>query len=279
MRRLAFAFLATASLGLAAASAADLKPIYKAPPAPPVAAPTWTGFYVGVNAGAIINDTDYVVAPAGCFVTGICGGDPANNPLRTDAANLNGTAFTAGGQVGYNLQINQWLVGVETDINYSGINDTDSVNRPLAAPLVGNFAHTVNEKMDWFGTLRARVGWVPMSMPSLLLYATGGLAYGHVSSSANISFVNALGDTYAGSVSSTRTGWTAGGGAEWAFANGWSAKAEYLHIDLGSIGYTNACVSPTGFCTFFVPQVPAYTTNLDLRADVVRVGANYRFQH
>jgi len=255
--------------------AADL-PV-KARPSPMVAAPvaTWTGFYAGVNAGGIFGASTDTVEPTGCFTNTaiLCGGPLSNNPLRTDTGNLNGSGFTAGGQAGYNWQTGAWVYGVETDFNYSSLNPTDSVSRALAAPLVGTLTHSVNEKLDWFGTLRGRFGYTPA--PQWLLYATGGLAYGHINSSSSVMF-SAGTDTYVGSISKVRVGWTAGGGAEYAFSPNWSFKAEYLYMDLGSFNYANTCTSPAVICTGFA-QAPSYQTDLKVREHIVRVGLNYRW--
>jgi outer membrane immunogenic protein len=121
-------------------------------------------------------------------------------------------------------------------------------------------------KLSWFGTVRGRLG-VTVT-PDLLLYGTGGLAYGHVDASAN--FVAPLvGLATPASVSETKAGWTAGAGAEWMFARNWSAKLEYLYVDLGS-------ESAIGN---FTPVDPVnkvgYTWRF--RENITRVGVNYHF--
>jgi outer membrane immunogenic protein len=125
--------------------------------------------------------------------------------------------------------------------------------------------------MDWFGTVRGRAGFLPA--PTWLIYGTGGLAYGHVSSASDVSFTSTT-DVYNGSASTTRTGWTAGGGAEWMFASHWTAKFEYLYVDLGTLSYADACI--TAVCTAFTPP-PAYQTDLHLRDNIIRAGVNYKF--
>jgi opacity protein-like surface antigen len=98
--------------------------------------------------------------PARCEPDGLlpysvaCGGGVPNNPLRSDSDRLNGSGFTGGGQAGYNWQAGKWLFGIEGDISYVGINDSNFINRPVAAPLVGNFLHSETEKNGWLGTLR-----------------------------------------------------------------------------------------------------------------------------
>lgn len=250
-----------------AANAADL-PNLKGPPAYTPPAFSWTGFYVGVNAGAAINDWTGNLDPSGCFISNPpCGGPLTLNPLRSDSYALSGVSFTGGGQAGYNYQIARIVLGIETDINYNSQHESDSVNRLLAAPLSGNFLHSTSDRSDWFGTLRWRAGF--LAMPSLLLYATGGLAYGQVASTTSVGFPSTT-DTYLGSISRTRAGWTAGAGAEWMFAPSWSAKIEYLHVDLGSASYVDACLTTCALGN-------TYQSYVRVRDDIVRLGVNYKF--
>jgi outer membrane immunogenic protein len=260
---------ASLSTGLAQnAVAADL-PV-KAPPIMVAAPANWAGIYIGLNAGAVLGDSRDTLLPTGCFLTNVaCGLGPAGNPARTDTGNLNGTGATVGGQIGINWQSGVLVYGLETDINFSTLSSTDTVSRPVVAPLVGIFNHTVTSKLDWFGTLRARLGFTPS--PLWLIYATGGLAYGQVKSSTLVSFTTTT-DVYNSSASTTRVGWTAGAGAEWMFMPKWSAKFEYLYVDLGKSSYVNPCI--TAVCGGFAPP-PTYTTNLSNRDHVLRIGINY----
>lgn len=263
--------LVVGSLGTASAADMAVKALPMAAPVPY----TWTGWYVGLNAGGAWNDTRDDVSPSGCFLTGAC--DPAfatDNPLRSDSVRLRGAGFTGGGQAGYNWQRDRWVFGIEGDINYTGINDGSSINRPLAPPLVANFIHSETDKMDWFGTLRGRVGVT--ATPSFLLYVTGGLAFGEVRSASTTAFVF-TGDTYAGTLDQTRFGWTVGGGGEWMIAPKWSIKAEYLFVDLGHTSYTQVCTAP-GVCTS-PPQVSAasYQTDLHVHEHIARIGVDYHF--
>jgi outer membrane immunogenic protein len=259
--------LLIASMGSAAA--ADM-PVKALPVAPVIY--SWTGFYIGGNLGGAWNSTRDDVYPTGCFVTATtCGGPITNNVLRSDSVRLNGSGFTGGAQAGYNWQRDRWVWGVEGDINYLGINDGSSINRPVLAPLVGNFIHSETDKLGWFGTLRGRAGITVT--PSFLLYGTGGLAFGGVKSATAVSF-STTADTYAGALDDTRVGWTLGVGGEWIVAPKWSIKAEYLYVDLGKAGYNNACTN-VAVCSAFTPQ-PAYQTDLRLRENIVRVGLNYK---
>ena len=190
----------------------------------------WSGLYAGLNAGVGINNSRYNLTPSGCFLTGLCGGLTSFNPLRSDSANLGDTVFTGGGTIGVNFQIGSFVPGIEADFNYNGVDESYRVNRPLSSPLAGNFVHTIKQKLDFLGTLRGRLGFAPTSRS--LLYLTGGFAYGHVASRTNVLFTLG-GDTYAGSSSSTQPGWTVGAGGEYGFSGNWSAKLEYLYVDLG----------------------------------------------
>lgn len=249
------------------ANAADL-PNSKGPPVYTPPAFSWTGFYVGGNAGVAINDSTDNLDPSGCFIAAApCGGPLTLNALRSDSYTFSGVSFTGGGQAGYNWQIASVVLGIETDINYNSQRQSNSVNRPLAAPLVGNFLHSTSDHSNWFGTLRGRAGF--LVMPSLLIYATGGLAYGQVASTTSVGFT-ATTDTYLGSISTTRAGWTAGAGAEWMFAPDWTAKIEYLYVNLGSASYTDACITNCALGN-------TYETDARLRDNIVRVGVNYKF--
>ncbi len=126
---------------------------------------------------------------------------------------------------------------------------------------------------DWLFTLRGRAG--VLVTPALLLYGTGGLA------GANVKANNLFTDTFAtanesASISDTRYGWTAGIGGEYALLNGWSIKAEYLYVDLGRTSVTS-----TNLTAFGPPAIPfptnVFTHTVDLRSNIRRVGANYKF--
>jgi outer membrane immunogenic protein len=275
--------LASAMLlgGIGSASAADMA--VKAPPMP-VPVWNWTGFYIGGNVGGIWNDTRDDTYPTGCFLNAGpidgCGGlrpglsGVAFNPLRSDSVRLNGSGFTGGGQAGYNWQSGKFVGGIEADINYSGINDGNAINRPLVLPLVGNYVHAETDKLQWFGTVRGRAGFT--ITPSFLVYVTGGLAFGEVKS-ASTTFFTSTTDAYAGTLDETRVGYAVGGGGEWMIAPKWSIKAEYLFVDLGKSSYTQVCTVP-GLCTA-PPLITAasYATDLHNRYNIARVGLDYHF--
>jgi outer membrane immunogenic protein len=282
MKRILVAATAAAALYGAPVFAADMPvkaPVYRA------AAPLydWSGFYIGGNAGVAINDSRYDLDPAGCFLFTVnnCGsGGLAANSFRSYSAPLNQSAFTGGGQVGYNRQVSSIVFGVEADINYNGIKESDFVIQPLTGPLAGaTLIHTVTQRFDWMGTLRGRLGFTPWDR--LLVYGTGGLAFGHVSSTTNNTFPPSCcaGNTYIGTGTVTRAGWTAGAGGEYAFGNGWSAKVEYLYIDLGKFNYLDPCVANCNAAAGvgLPASAESFQTTVTTREHIVRVGLNYRF--
>jgi len=184
-----------ALLGLtASAVAADLPS--RVAPAPVVAAVpvfTWTGFYVGVNAGYGWHTGDVNITIPGVGV------------LQSEDEG----GFVGGGQIGYNYQIGSLVVGVETDLQYADIgNDFD-----FGVLGVPGFAVLNNDSNNYFGTVRARVG---VAFDRALLYVTGGFAYGDLG----------------GINSDTNGGWTLGGGLEYAFTNNLTAKVEGLYVNL-----------------------------------------------
>jgi outer membrane immunogenic protein len=143
-------------------------------------------------------------------------------------------------------------------------------------------AQSVERRFDLFGTVRARLG--ALVTPSLLAYATGGLAYADVHVGGSVSAQESVGlpfypPVFGGDITSqTRAGWTAGGGFEWLFAPHWSAKAEYLYYDLGTIdgNYTLTQINLTAPLTP-VWATAAVHTSTRLNGNIARLGVNYHF--
>ena len=191
--------------------------------APVAASYDWTGAYIGVNAGGGFGT--FKLSPSG-------GGG--------GSFDFSASGFLGGIQAGYNWQVGQFVYGVETDFQGSDIKAELSTGGP-----------SLETKVDWFGTLRARIGYTPVDR--FLVYGTGGLAYGHEKTSLPGAF----------DFSKTKVGWTVGAGAEYAITNNWSLKSEYLYTDLGKASFT-----PAGGGTGIDVKVPFHT---------VRVGLNYKF--
>jgi outer membrane immunogenic protein len=232
-----------------------------------VAPYNWTGCYLGGNAGLIRGDTSLRQYPSGLSINT---GFQIDRDARTAISDFDSSDFSGGVQIGCNWQSQAWVLGVETDFNWTGLSEAGSVNFP-AMLLPSNPAATLialntslTHELPWFGTLRGRLGY---AVDRVLVFATGGLAYGKVESTYHNAFTSG-GTLNAGWGSDTRMGWTLGGGVEVAFADRWTVKAEYLYIDLGTFSYT-AVNAPT----------PAFTWGVDVntRAQIARVGLNYRF--
>jgi outer membrane immunogenic protein len=262
--------VATSAVG---ASAADL-PARTYTKAPPMLAPVynWTGFYVGLNAGGAWNEynptTATVFSPTGYFATTSV---PAIGLVGNQQINRSG--FTGGVTGGYNWQVSSAVIGVEADFNYFGVRGSTSGTGlyPCCAPT--NFTVNSSVSSDWLATVRGRVGF--LATPALLLYGTGGLAVANVKASYLFTDTFALANESA-SISTTRYGWTAGAGAEYALMNGWSIKAEYLYADLGraSTTSTNLTAFNPGGVAF---PTNVYTHTVNLRSNIGRVGINYKF--
>jgi outer membrane immunogenic protein len=272
----AFAAMAAGSV----ASAADMAPRYtKAPPAM-VEVWNWTGFYIGGNAGyswgrertdgslAGTQDVSVFRTAGPTLISSVT--TALATPL-TGRANMDG--FIGGGQIGYNWQSSKWVLGLEADLQGSDERATADVCTVAGCPL-GSSIFTANYKLDWFGTVRGRAGF--LATDRVLLYATGGLAYGHLSMNAPL---------VPFSWGTTRAGWTVGAGAEAAINSNWSVKLEYLYMDLGSTGgnsaaatvVTNAANTPgQGFNTVTTTTLAA-AVNTRFTDNIVRVGINYRW--
>jgi outer membrane immunogenic protein len=261
----AFASLLAATNALAA----DL-PVYSKAPAV-AAVYDWTGFYIGTNLGyswgrASTNGTAIGTQATPPVVTPVSG-------LLSGRADVNG--FIGGGQLGYNRQFGSWLAGLEGDIQFSNERASGDVVCTLGVTVCPTF--TRDYKLDWFGTARGRVGFLPAER--ILLYATGGLAYGKFSGSSLMGVggnaaagINALDF---GQWSSLRAGWTVGGGVEAALGGNWSIKFEYLYMDLGNVGGTTAnnVISVNGRTTTAL----TYVFNTRFTDNIARVGVNYKF--
>ncbi|MGU3575965.1 outer membrane protein [Brucellaceae bacterium C25G] len=209
---------------------------------------SWTGGYIGVNAGYAggkfkhpysISETEYLPFPGTITTT-------------TDGSlNVTSSGFVGGVQAGYNWEFdNNVVFGIEAD--FQGTNLKGEVK--LSSDDLTIKAGT---KVNWYGTLRARLGYTPVER--FLVYGTGGLAYGKVKSYYDI-------EGFGESKSKTKAGWTIGAGVEYAFTNNWALKSEYLYTDLGKTTLVN--YSDDLFGATLKNKVSFHT---------VRVGLNYKF--
>jgi outer membrane immunogenic protein len=291
--------LSTALVAAAGSAVAADLPYRTAAPAPYVtAAPifTWTGFYVGLNAGAAFNNGN------GGFSSS---GFTAPNPVIYGGGSSNSkTGFTGGVTAGYNMQFGSFVAGVEGDINYLDRNRGNSsavvpVGGPGGPTPAASYyyfgANQGGSSSNYFGTARARLGF---AFDRFLVFGTGGFAFGGNSNGGSVDQYNVtytppvttidpitlVATTTPGSYSApTRTrlastggnsnsniGYALGGGMEYAFSNNWSFKAEYLHVSLGNKSRTYVPTTGTPVNSFIY-------ANDKNKFDVVRVGVNYRF--
>jgi len=242
-------------LGLAAgAQAADMPvkaPVYVAPF-------TWTGIYLGINAGYGNSKSDGNEFCTDPF--GVVSGPGCWNP---SAAAVTSSGGFVGGQIGANYQVGMFVFGVESDIQVAHINGSSTLADPCCIPAfaaIGTLTRAQN--LDWFGTVRGRLGLAIWDRT--LVYGTGGVMYGEEVVNTSLAFPLVA---YQATSSSTHTGWVAGGGIEYAFTNALSAKLEGLYYNMGS--ETLAFTSPV---TAF-----SQTSNYAYQGAMVRLGANLKF--
>jgi outer membrane immunogenic protein len=245
MQKLAIAVAAVATLASTSIFAADMA--VKAPPAPPVAVWSWIGFYIGVNAGGSIG-RDPTTQSAGAPINAVLG-----------SFTLSPAGFVGGGQIGYNyLFAPNWLIGVEGDVQGASQSDSSCVGD---CSFVGISAFTLNDtqKVKWFATARARLGYTDGDW---LWYVTGGGAWGEVHNDLKV-FINLL--DIAGSANFNQSGWVMGGGVETHLGGPWTAKLEYLYLDLSSL--TDVAVQSR----------ITFTSKSNIRDHIIRAGLNYKF--
>ncbi|MEJ2432291.1 MAG: porin family protein [Pseudolabrys sp.] len=212
---------------LGAAHAADLPRRRAMPTKAPAYAPAfynWTGVYAGINGGGGFGHSDW------------------NLPAGTSGFDLSGGLV--GGTFGYNYQMNRVVLGLEGDIDWSNIKGDTTAGTNICA---GISCETRNQ---WLATARGRIGY---AFDRVLPYITGGGAFGDVK----------MTPAGVGSETDTRAGWTVGAGVEAALAGHWTAKVEYLYVDLGKANCSAATCGAS--------------TEVSFDTNVVRAGLNYRF--
>jgi outer membrane immunogenic protein len=247
-----------------AAAAADMAAPYQAPPVPVW---SWSGFYLGINAGYSAATEEFsqtlTVSPGLAVLT---------SPSPTKIA-PGGGVF--GGQVGFNWQTGSLVWGVEAD--WQGAQQTKTVCGGQCGNLVipGFFivnafggANSVYQKIKWFSTARAHLGWAD---GGALIYITGGGAWMGIDSTESISFgltPGAIVINSAASFSDTKGGYSAGVGIEMRLWANWTAKVEYLHLDVSGLTHSFPLT---------LPGASLNTTTNHIRDDIVRAGLNWKF--
>jgi outer membrane immunogenic protein len=232
---IAGAFLLAAA---AQASAADM-PMPGPPVPPPAYIPVvpyynWTGFYLGINGGGAFGNSNWT--------------DPIDGP----SGNFTVSGFLIGGTAGFNYQIGSWVLGVEGDGAWANLNGT-TFNASCIT-----FGCTTQS--NWLATARGRAGY---AWDRVYLYGTGGAAFANVQAAFGALPL----------FSSTQAGWTAGVGVEYAIWPNWTAKLEYLYVNLANA----SC--PAGNCaggTGLTPPTPVATT-VSLNENIIRGGFNFKF--
>ncbi len=229
-RGIVLAFVVASAMSAQAADVpgrSNPQSFYKAPSEIPF---NWTGFYAGINGGYAWGRSSW--------------SDPA---IGANSGNFITSGGLVGGQVGYNWQTGAVVLGIESDADWMRIKGSTTGPGGVCLADGGGQCQT---QQSWVGTTRARVGY---AFDRWLPYVTGGVAYG------NIQVVQPSGTS-----SNTNVGWTAGAGVEYAINRNWSAKLEYLHIDLGTATFMGAA---SGTPTLAVPVTD----------ELVRAGVNYHW--
>jgi outer membrane immunogenic protein len=252
MKKLATAIAAIALIGTPA-FAADMavKMPVKAPPPMPIPVYSWTSCYIGGNVG-----------PGW--------GRNQVNDFRTlpgfDVGSDTGTGVVGGGQIGCDYQTANWVFGVQGMFDGSGVKGNlvpNGANTPANNPIGFTPNERLGFKIEWFATLTGRIGY--LVQPQALLYLKGGAAWAHNTYSDNDLTIPVLGNG-----SANPSGWTIGGGLEYAFLPNWSAFVEYNFIDFGSRNVTIVYNPADGFTNPY-----GYTEKQNLQT--VLFGLNYRF--
>ncbi|MFI5410066.1 outer membrane protein [Kaistia sp. UC242_56] len=238
------------ALGLGGARAADLT--YE--PAPVVVAPAafnWSGFYAGVHAGYAWGSEDD--NQSSLF------GEPPIAQVLTDSAvadSFDVDGFIGGVHAGYNWQMDQFVFGLEGDLDYANIKGSEGY-----AGYVTNFDEFVTGNLEfesqWQASLRARAGY---AFDNFLIYGTGGIAFANAKMSSNGNY-DEDGAAFGSDDSNTHVGWTAGVGAEYAFSPNWIARAELRYSDFGHKTY----------------QLLEGPVDADFTQTAVTVGLSYKF--
>jgi outer membrane immunogenic protein len=282
MKRVLFAIAmigATTASALAAGSRAQ---------EPPSTTQSWRGCFVGVNTGSAWNHGKSSYQDpnnTGDPINGLSGPFGTRNfvptPSETDAS-----FGIGGGGFGCSWQSRKWVYGVEADFDGMDISASQSTVGPLGSYMPGkasitlpDFVGTGNEQvsLNWLSTVRAQAGFAIQDR--LLLFATGGIATADVRGQGSVSLSNnTFFETWSGSSAAIKTGYTLGGGAEWALSDRWSAKIEYLWYDLGRTSHPLNCTAGnlggTPCNPFIYPTLGNTLSQVD--GSIFRFGLNYK---
>jgi len=297
LHRILLASVAATALA-GSAFAADLPS--RAPPpvyVPPAPVFTWTGVYVGGQIGYAWGHSDTTVSDGG-YAHGFTPATPITPPVLGTTESLapaaidpliplipftpysysdfnrfnnNANGVIGGAHVGYNYQINQFVLGLEGDVDGSSLSKTANF-APFSSYYQDFIPTTVHSNLGVQGSIRGRLGY---AFDRVLVYATGGVAFGGFNTSVSTAYANALFyPAFFGSdsFSNTRVGWTVGGGLEYAITNNWSVRAEYRYTDFGPSNNVLVNSFP-GFNGDFLGA----RVHTNLTENRVQVGFSYKF--
>jgi outer membrane immunogenic protein len=268
------------------AVAADL-PRRMAPPAAlaSVAAPNWSGLYIGAHVGYGWSDFEFRNPSATFSVPGLVLPNAGVIAVPLER-NYEGDGFLGGGQVGLNAQFGSLVLGIEGDVSWTDIDgEFRSTSGPTLFPGIGGIgagiittSEGVANNLDWLATVRGRIGW---AFDRWLVYGTGGVAFGRVDSAADITIFNGPQNlTLTTSNGETHTGWAAGVGVEGMITPSLSAKLEYLYADLGRETHSapGALTGTPGIVTLLPPGTSVQTRgDFNVEVHSLKAGLNYRF--
>jgi outer membrane immunogenic protein len=265
-----FGVLAVLGTFTVAASAADLEPQR------PNTVPVWTGFYIGGHGGWASGRWDGTLTYADAYLYGDPWKDVANQRISANG-------WEAGGQAGVNYQTGAIVWGVEVDASATGLKKSGSFD---AVGLSAGYNWTIENKLDWYGTARGRIG---VAFDRLLIYGTGGVAFGQSSSTEIVTADKRQGFdpaqvTARASVREHHVGWAAGAGAEWMLLPNWTFKVEWLYVDLGDADYRflgtaypdkPACTGAVSSACSFKHMTDSFPAGLQFQT--IRAGINLKF--
>jgi len=252
------------------AIAADLPVRTEAPAYYPAVAPIydWGGAYIGINGGYAFGQSQW-------------GSDALNPSGLTSTGNFHVNGGMAGVTAGVSGQWGPWVLGAEGDFDWQGLKGTS--NSPYCTSLITSSAATTppataaglscKTASTWLGTFRGRVGY---AWDRVLVFGTAGVAGANVQTGLNTLPPQTNFDV----------GWTAGAGLEWAIADNWTFKVEYLFVDLGNVscnhgyscGYDAAATTTGGTNPTITPAVNS-NSSVKLNENLIRIGVNFKWGH